>query len=89
MSGTCVKNTWTKPRGLGSRVGGEDGWGRWQWWEGNGDYLNNNKNYKKIKIKYLKKNKKGGSANFMLSRLREVNSFHLLEVISFSYKLLI
>ena len=45
LSGTCMKDTRTKPRWVGSRVGGEDGWGRWQWWEGNGDYLNNNKNY--------------------------------------------
>ena len=25
--GTCIKDTWTKPKGLGLRVGGGDGWG--------------------------------------------------------------
>ena len=25
--GTCIKDTWTKPRGVGSRVGGRYGWG--------------------------------------------------------------
>ena len=24
--GTCIKDTWTKPKGVGSRVGGKDGW---------------------------------------------------------------
>ena len=23
---TCMKDTWTKPEGVGSRVGGGDGW---------------------------------------------------------------
>ena len=23
-----MKDTWTKPKGVGSRVGGEDGWGK-------------------------------------------------------------
>ena len=27
LSGTCIKDTWTKPKGVGSRVGSEDGWG--------------------------------------------------------------
>ena len=28
--GTCVKDTWTKPKGVGLRVGGGDGvWGAW------------------------------------------------------------
>ena len=26
--GTCMKDTWTKSKGVGSRVGGGDGWGR-------------------------------------------------------------
>ena len=25
--GTCIKDPWTKPKGIGSRVGGGDGWG--------------------------------------------------------------
>ena len=25
--GTCIKDTWTKPKGVGSKVGGGDGWG--------------------------------------------------------------
>ena len=25
FSGTCIKDTWTKPKGLGSKVGGRDG----------------------------------------------------------------
>ena len=27
LSGRCIKDTWTKPKGVGSRVGSEDGWG--------------------------------------------------------------
>ena len=27
FSGTCIKDSWTKPMGLRSRVGGGDGWG--------------------------------------------------------------
>ena len=26
MSGTCIKDTWTKPKGVRSRVGDGDGW---------------------------------------------------------------
>ena len=26
--GTCIKDPWTKPKGVGLRVGGRDGWGR-------------------------------------------------------------
>ena len=26
--GTCIKDIWTKPKGVGSRVGGRGGWGR-------------------------------------------------------------
>ena len=34
--GTCIKDTWTKPKGVGSRVGGGNGWGGG--WRGeNGD----------------------------------------------------
>ena len=43
FSGTTVKDTWTKPRGVGSGEGGGDGWG---WREMGGKwrqlYLNNN-----------------------------------------------
>ena len=35
--GTCIKDTWTKPKGVGLRVGGGDGWGRGAWWGENGD----------------------------------------------------
>ena len=35
--GRCVKNTWTKPKGVGSRVGGGYGWGWGELWGGNGD----------------------------------------------------
>ena len=31
--GTWVKDTWTKPKGVGSRVGGGCGWGHGDWWE--------------------------------------------------------
>ena len=27
--GTCTKDTWTKPKGLGLKVGGGGGWGKW------------------------------------------------------------
>ena len=27
-SGACIKDTWTKPKRVGSRVGSGDGWGR-------------------------------------------------------------
>ena len=26
LSGTCIKDTWTKPKGVESRVGGGDRW---------------------------------------------------------------
>ena len=29
--GTCIKDTCTKPKGVGSRVGGGDGWGKEEW----------------------------------------------------------
>ena len=35
--GTCIKDTWTKPKGVGSSVGGGDGWGGCVWWAENGD----------------------------------------------------
>ena len=28
FSGACIKDTWTKPKRVGSRVGIGDGWGR-------------------------------------------------------------
>ena len=39
-----MKDTWTKPEGVRSRVESGDGWGWGKGWEENGDdYLNNNK----------------------------------------------
>ena len=35
--GTCIKDTSTKPKGVGSRVGGGYGWGWGEWWGENGD----------------------------------------------------
>ena len=35
--GTYIKDTWTKPKAVGSRVGGGDGWGRGPWWGENED----------------------------------------------------
>ena len=32
-----MKDTRTKPKGVGLRVGGGDGWGRGAWWGENGD----------------------------------------------------
>ena len=39
FSGTCIKDTWTKPKGLGSRVGGTGEWSgqRGEWLGGNVD----------------------------------------------------
>ena len=52
FSGTSIKDTWTKPRGVGSRVGGGDGWSEGEWWGGNGE------NYTSTTIKKVKKRKK-------------------------------
>ena len=43
-----MKDSWTKPRGIGSRVGGGDGWGG-GWWGGEWGQLclSNNKIIKK------------------------------------------
>ena len=30
--GTCIKDTWTKLKQVGWRVGGGDGWGEGEWW---------------------------------------------------------
>ena len=35
--GTCMKETWAKPKEVVLRVGGGDGWGREVWWSENGD----------------------------------------------------
>ena len=35
--GTCIKDTWTKPKGTGSWVGDKVGWGGGLWWGENGD----------------------------------------------------
>ena len=35
--GTCIKDTWTKPKGVGWRMGVGDGWGRGALWSANGD----------------------------------------------------
>ena len=32
-----MKDPWTKPKGVGSRVGCGDGWGEGLWWGENGD----------------------------------------------------
>ena len=49
--GTCIKDMWTKPKGVGSKVEGGDEWGRGPWWGENGDnYLNDNK---KIRFNFL------------------------------------
>ena len=34
---TTIKDTWTKPRGVGSGEGGGDGWGVGGWWGENAD----------------------------------------------------
>ena len=45
FAGTTMKDTWTKPRGVGSGEGGRDGWGRGGMVGGKCTqmYLNNNK----------------------------------------------
>ena len=53
--GTCLKDTRTKPKGVGSRAGGGDSWGRGgvvggKWRQ---LYLNNNKKKKKECTTYL------------------------------------
>ena len=35
--GTCIRDPWTKPKGVGSTVGGGGGWGGGKWWRENGD----------------------------------------------------
>ena len=30
--GACIKDSWTKPKGIGSWVGGRDGWDKRPWW---------------------------------------------------------
>ena len=35
--GTCIKDPWTKPKGVGLRVAGGDAWGRGLWCSKNGD----------------------------------------------------
>ena len=55
--GTCIKDSWTKPKGgrVGSRVGGGDGLGGGEWWGENGDnctwttVIKEKKHLKKIK----------------------------------------
>ena len=37
-----MKDTWTKPKGVVSRVGSWDGWGRGAWWEDSGENCLNN-----------------------------------------------
>ena len=41
--GPCIKDTWTKPTGVGLRVGGVGGWGRVVGRKWRQLYLNNNK----------------------------------------------
>ena len=41
MTGTTIKDTWTKSRGrVEARDGGEFGWGRGDWWGENADNYN-------------------------------------------------
>ena len=40
FSGICIKDTWAKPRGVGSRVGIGDGWGAVEGREENADNCN-------------------------------------------------
>ena len=37
LQGTCTEDPWTKPKGVGLRVGGRGGWGREKGWYENGD----------------------------------------------------
>ena len=37
FAGRIIKDTWTKPKGVGSRVGCGDGWRGGLWWGENGD----------------------------------------------------
>ena len=37
FSGTTIKDTWTKPRGVGPGEGGGDGWGERELWGENTD----------------------------------------------------
>ena len=32
LSGTTIRDTWTKPKGGGSGEGSRDGWGGGAWW---------------------------------------------------------
>ena len=60
FSGICMKDTWTKPKWVGLRMGSGDDWGggeevRGKWRQ---LYLNNNKTINKLKIKKIN-HKKG------------------------------
>ena len=50
FSGTSIQDTWTKPRGVGSGVGGGNAWGGGEWWGEwrQLDLSNNKKNKNKI-----------------------------------------
>ena len=37
FSGTCIKDTWTKPKVDGIKGGSGDGWDAGEWWGENGD----------------------------------------------------
>ena len=34
VKGTCINDTWTKPKWVGSTVEGREGWGKGEWWDG-------------------------------------------------------
>ena len=38
LSGTRIKDPWTKPEGVGLRERGGYGWGGGEWWGENGDH---------------------------------------------------
>ena len=40
FSGTNIKDTWTKPRGVKAGEGGGDGWVGGKWWGVNADNYN-------------------------------------------------
>ena len=66
LSGTCIKDTWTKPKGRRSKGGSGDGLGGGEYGDGNWrqPYLNNNK---KIQIK---NNNNKGSLNADVRHLK-------------------
>ena len=67
--GTCIKDTWTKPKGIRLRVAGGDGWSDRQWWGENGDnctWITIKKEKRERNMKKIKRKKNFKS----LSRVR-------------------